>query len=79
MHTLISTLPEDNQGGVGFVFTEHYSYAGVDLDYVVLDDGKLTSEAAEIVELMDSYTMLYTHAIRTKISLANALITSPKT
>ena len=51
MHTLISTLPEDNQGGVGFVFTEHYSYAGVDLDYVVLDDGKLPSEAAEIVEL----------------------------
>ena len=41
-------------GGVGFEFGR--GYCGIDLDNVVLEDGRLKEFASEIVELMNSYT-----------------------
>ena len=41
-------------GGVGFEFGG--GYCGIDLDNVVLEDGRLKEFASEIVELMSSYT-----------------------
>ena len=40
--------------GVGFEFAN--GYTGIDLDNVILDDGTLKSFAAEVVNLMNSYT-----------------------
>ena len=40
--------------GIGFEFAN--GYAGIDLDNVILDDGSLKPFAAEVVNLMDSYT-----------------------
>ena len=40
--------------GVGFEFAN--GYAGIDLDNVILDDGTLKPFAAEVVNLMNSYT-----------------------
>ena len=41
-------------GGVGFEFGN--GYCGIDLDNVVLEDGRLKEFASEIVEVMSSYT-----------------------
>lgn len=49
-------LIQSKSGGAGFVFTQNDPYAGIDLDYVFDNDGKLIQEAADIVALMDSYT-----------------------
>jgi putative DNA primase/helicase len=51
---------EDGLSGLGFVFTAGDEYCGIDLDNVVLatDPPHIKSEAAEIVNQIDSYTEL---------------------
>lgn len=45
------------RGGIGFEFgVQPCGIAGVDLDHVINDAGKIEAWAAEIVELMNSYT-----------------------
>lgn len=46
---------EDLYDGLGFVFTEDGSFAGVDLDGC-RQQGELSDEAADIIEELDSYT-----------------------
>ena len=41
-------------GGIGFEFAN--GYAGIDLDDVIDEKGNLTDYAAEIVQIMNSYT-----------------------
>lgn len=43
--------------GIGFVFTEDYTFVGVDLDDC-REDGELTEWAVDIVDRLDSYTEL---------------------
>ncbi len=47
-------LIASQSGGVGFEFGN--GYCGIDLDNVVLEDGRLKPFASEIVNLMNSYT-----------------------
>jgi putative DNA primase/helicase len=44
-----------NYDGIGFEFNNN-GIVGIDLDKVIAEDGALSSEAAEIVEMLDSYT-----------------------
>jgi len=45
----------DNYDGIGFEFNNN-GIVGIDLDKVISDDGTVSAEALEIVEMMDSYT-----------------------
>lgn len=46
-------------GGIGFMFgAEPSGFAGIDIDDCVSPDGKLSDMAADIVNIMDSYTEL---------------------
>ena len=46
-----------NYDGVGFEFNNN-GIVGIDLDKVIAEDGAVSTEAAEIVAMMDSYTEL---------------------
>src|SRR5690606_37008213 len=50
-----SVKASDNYDGIGFEFNDN-GIVGVDLDKVIADDGTVSTEAMEIVEMLDSYT-----------------------
>jgi putative DNA primase/helicase len=45
----------DSFGGIGFEFNNN-GIVGIDLDKVIADDGTLTTEAMDIISMLDSYT-----------------------
>lgn len=50
-------MNDDQAAGVGFVFTDHDPYIGVDLDHCI-EDGELSDEAADVVTRLATYTEL---------------------
>jgi putative DNA primase/helicase len=56
-YTAVHSYNNGNFDGVGFMFSKDDPYIGIDIDHC-FEDGKISSFADEIIEMMDSYTEL---------------------
>jgi len=57
LEVAVDALSRDGIDGLGFVFTEGNTVAGIDLDHIRNpESGDLSSKATDIIETLDSYT-----------------------
>lgn len=55
----VGAVSKYGYSGIGFVFTTNSPYCGIDIDHCInADTGELNEKAADIVNVMDSYTEL---------------------
>ena len=56
--TALEILKRDRYDGVGYVFSDHDPFCGIDLDGAIAPDGQLEPWAEAILDRLDSYTEL---------------------